>query len=117
MNQVNLRSSFAQMMMKSTPVETPLTNFFGLELPGINPESKKTVLKLLNQNDKNFDIFFKNGLHNHCVHHLLAAYSLGGSPKILEKIYKNEEKRLEPRKPSVIPITQENWTCHLGNNE
>ena len=117
MNQANLISSFSQMMMKFGPSETPLTNYFGVELPGITEESKKTVLKLLNLNDKSYDIFFKKGFHNHCVHHLLAAYSCGASPQRLESIYKRFTHYLKPRHPPTIPITQDNWTAHLGNNE
>ena len=92
--------------------------FKELELPGITKESKEAVLKLLDQNHKNFDIFYNNqGFHNHCAHHLLAAYSCGASPEVLESIYKKSTNYLRPRKPSQLPITQENWETYLGKME
>lgn len=36
-------------------------------------------------------IFTNNqGFHNHVAHHVLAAYSLGAGPKLLEQIYELE---------------------------
>ncbi len=90
----------------------------GVELPGITGDSQKAVSKLLDLNDAKFDIYFNNaGFHNHCAHHLLAAYSLGASPQLLESIYEKNTSYLRSRLPSKVKITKQNWTDHLWKME
>jgi len=116
MNHTHAAEEFPQLTLGS--LETAFKNERGVELPGITGDSQRAVVKLLDQNDKKFDIFFNDkGFHNHCVHHLLAAYSLGASPQLLEAIYKKFEEYLRPRLPSKVKITKENWTEHLGKME
>jgi len=116
MNHIHTVQKFSEMTLGSS--ETPFKNENGVELPGMTGASQRAVVKLLDKNDKNFDIFFNDrGFHNHCVHHLLAAYSCGASPQLLEAIYKRFEEYLRPRLPSKVKITKENWTQYLSRDD
>ena len=84
---------------------------------GQTNQTQATTLKLLKENNRNFDIFFKGFLHNHIAHHLLAAYTSGTSQESLHRIYENSAKYIEPRLPSKVTITEENWTEHLHQAE
>ena len=114
--QSNIVSSLTKIAWN--PSITPFKNLFGVELPGITLESQKTVSKLLDKNNKKFDIFFNElGFHTHCSHHILAAYSFGAQSDLLNKIYKIHANTLLPKRPSKVQLTPENWTQYLGKNE
>jgi len=106
-----------------TEIQSPETqqlpafnNLGGLRLFGITPETQRTTQQLLDTNHEKYHIFFtKGGLHNHLVHHVLAAYSLGANPDRLKEIYEFHAADQRPKPPPQITITQENWTEHLGN--
>ena len=88
------------------------------EIPGATVKAKEATLKFLEKNDRSFDIFFKeSGLHNHLVHHILAAYAFGASTELITQIYEDHASYQRPRLPPQVTITEENWTQHLGRNE
>lgn len=97
----------------------PFSNPTSIALPGITNETQKVTLELLEKNHQNFDIFYNDNLfHNHFVHHILAAYSMGASVDNLKDVYdKNYVKYQRPKPPSKIRITHENWKEHLGQPE
>ncbi|GAA5955384.1 hypothetical protein JCM10213_002868 [Rhodosporidiobolus nylandii] len=87
-------------------------------LGGITDESRETVRRCLEENHIRSHTFFNDkGFHNHCAHHLLAAYSMGGTPQLLEDILKlHHETAFKPMPPMVpVEITEANWTEHLGD--
>jgi len=87
----------------------------GAQVPGSTNQTQETTLNLLEQNSLNFSIFFNDkGYHNHCVHHLLAAYAFGASSERLNRIYEKYANYLRPRLPPKVTITEENWTEYLG---
>ena len=58
-------------------------------IPGLSQESAEETNKFLQENHTKHNIFFETqiGLHNHIVHHLLTAYSLGATPSQLKQAY------------------------------
>ncbi|KWU42821.1 hypothetical protein RHOSPDRAFT_20535, partial [Rhodotorula sp. JG-1b] len=62
--------------------------------------------------------FNDKGFHNHCSHHLLAAYSLGAPPALLQDILElhRETASVSDAVPSIRGIINEsNWTEYLGD--
>jgi Questin oxidase-like len=51
---------------------------------------------------------------SHATHHVLAIYGLGASPEIIEEAYRRHTY-LKPAFDSPEPITDKNFTKHLGN--
>ena len=96
--------------------EIPFSNPIAIALPGVSSETQQVALELLEKNHRNFDIFYNDKLfHNHFVHHILAAYSLGASVDNLRDAYdKNYILYQRPKPPSKVKITRENWEEHLG---
>ncbi|KAF8630301.1 hypothetical protein AX15_003013 [Amanita polypyramis BW_CC] len=92
-----------------------------LNLPGTTHASKSLVESLLAKDTHEHHCYFRPsiGLHNHLNHHLLAAYDLGASTSLLQKIYDTEAKAQRPifteEKDEAITITKENWTKYLGD--
>lgn len=85
--------------------------------PGVTAESAKAVATLLRQNHVKYHCFFNDeGFHNHLPHHLLAAYSLGCTPSLLEAAYKLHADYQREQKQSPEPITEQNWKGHLGKH-
>ncbi|GAA5820629.1 hypothetical protein JCM10212_005714 [Sporobolomyces blumeae] len=87
-------------------------------LAGQSWASRDTVRQCLQENHINSHTFFNDkGFHNHCAHHLLAAYSLGASPSLLEEILTlHQETASKPMPPmALIEITEANWTEYLGD--
>ncbi|CCO35038.1 hypothetical protein BN14_09151 [Rhizoctonia solani AG-1 IB] len=85
---------------------------------GITPESTATLRRLLIENHKRFHIFFnEKGYHNHLSHHLFAAYGIGAPAHILHAAFDEHAEYQRPSYKSPEPITQENWTKHLGNED
>jgi len=65
----------------------------GLQLPGITEESRRTTAKLILKNHVSYHCFFNDkGFHNHLIHHVLAAFSLGAPPKRLEEFTNYTQK-------------------------
>lgn len=107
-----------------------------LTLPG-SYSSKKVVEDLLLKDAQEHHCFFNaSGFHNHLSHQyvliwiicpilipfsLLAAYDLGASATLLQKIYENEAKIQRPILLSdtdkQIVITADNWTQYIGNRK
>ncbi|KAI9250765.1 hypothetical protein BY458DRAFT_22457 [Sporodiniella umbellata] len=88
---------------------------FTIVLPGSNKDAHEETEQLLLKNNKDFHIFFnEKKFHNHFVHHLLAAYSLGASKEKLQEIYEIHAPVQRPLKPSVIKITRDNYKQYLG---
>ncbi|CAL1713313.1 unnamed protein product [Somion occarium] len=96
-----------------------------LNVPGATAESKATVERLLDDDRKTHHCLFgKGGFHNHASHHLLAAYDLGAPAKLLEAIYDEGKKGLNPlrpdasttKEPYTVTITRGNWTQYLGTD-
>ncbi|KZP16253.1 hypothetical protein FIBSPDRAFT_748982 [Athelia psychrophila] len=89
---------------------------------GTTPESKRLLENLLEDDRKTHHCFFnQTGFHNHLSHHLLAAYDLGASAKLLQAINDDSADSAshqrpidldEPKSPGTI--TENNWTEHFG---
>jgi hypothetical protein len=88
---------------------------FSIIVPGITPDAALLSEQLLLKNNKEFHIFFnEKKFHNHLIHHLLAAYSLGASKEKLQEIFDVHAKDQRPLPPSIDTITRENYTKYLG---
>lgn len=113
----SLLSSLFQKKLPFTGI--PFSNPTSIALPGITHETQKVTLELLEKNHQEFDIFYDDRLfHNHFVHHVLAAYSLGASVDNLKDVYdKNYIKYQRPKPSSKVKITRGNWREHLGKPE
>ena len=116
---MNSHNSLASLSKTILPFsDKPFVNLTGIQLPGITSETQKLTMELLQKNHDKFDIFFnEKGFHNHFVHHLLAAYSLGGSQQLLNRIYERHLSYQRPKAPPKVTITRDNWTQYLGKNE
>ncbi|BGP09142.1 hypothetical protein JCM10049v2_004997 [Rhodotorula toruloides] len=118
--------------MHETPLQRaqrldPKRLFGGMKAPthgstagvgGVTAESRETVRRCLEENHIHAHTFFNDkGFHNHCSHHLLAAYSLGASPALLDDILKlHHETAFKPMPPMApVEIDEGNWTEHLGD--
>lgn len=118
-----------------------------LNFPGATPESKATLERLLEDDRQRNHCFYGRGLHNHLSHQcvllltstgcvlirvgvwcsLLAAYDLGAPAKLLQAIYDNEAKDLDPIhmadratklvEEQHVDITLRNWTEFLGQHK
>ncbi|BGP41181.1 hypothetical protein JCM10449v2_005155 [Rhodotorula kratochvilovae] len=89
-------------------------------LGGITAESTETTRRCLEENHIHSHTFFNDmGFHNHCSHHLLASYSLGASPSLIEDIFKLHQETASKPMPPLAPkeITETNWTDHLGDEQ
>ncbi|GAA6022709.1 hypothetical protein JCM10207_008073 [Rhodosporidiobolus poonsookiae] len=98
-------------------VEQPTGGLVG-GLGGITAESRDTVRRCLEENHVHAHTFFNDkGFHNHCAHHLLAAYSMGATPQLLEEILSLHHETAFKPMPDMVPmeITEANWTEHLGD--
>ncbi|GAA5989514.1 hypothetical protein JCM11641_005557 [Rhodosporidiobolus odoratus] len=87
-------------------------------LGGITDEAQETVTRCLQHNHLHSHTFFNDdGFHNHCAHHLLAAYSLGGTPELLEDILKLHLDTAFKPMPSMmqVQIHEGNWKDYLGD--
>ncbi|PCH34666.1 hypothetical protein WOLCODRAFT_27361 [Wolfiporia cocos MD-104 SS10] len=85
---------------------------------GITHESKLAVAKTLKADYVHRHGFINEaGFHNHCSHHLLAAFALGAPPQLLNAIYDAHEVRTLPALKSPGAITQENFYDHLGDKK
>ncbi|KAK7033554.1 hypothetical protein VNI00_012778 [Paramarasmius palmivorus] len=91
-----------------------------LNLPRSSPESKPVAEAILLKDALEYHCFFREPeLHNHLSHHVLAAYDLGATPSLLQKMYNDEA----PKQRSIIlnkddmkiGVTTDNWTEYLGN--
>ncbi|KAH9036506.1 hypothetical protein EDB85DRAFT_1940391 [Lactarius pseudohatsudake] len=84
-------------------------------LPGPTSASARALLSVLKHNRQNHHIFFNDrGFHNHVTHHVLAIYSLGASPEIIENAYGTHDY-LKPAFESPDFITEKNFAEHLGD--
>ncbi|KAE9409719.1 hypothetical protein BT96DRAFT_872370 [Gymnopus androsaceus JB14] len=91
-----------------------------LNLPRASPASKTLTEALLWKDAQQNHCYFKqSGLHNHLSHHILAAYDLGASPGLLQKIYDNEASSQRPivleEKDKDIAIDEDSWSQYLGD--
>ncbi|EUC54157.1 transmembrane protein, putative [Rhizoctonia solani AG-3 Rhs1AP] len=85
---------------------------------GITPESTAVLRRLLIENHKRFHIFFNDkGFHNHLSHHLFAAYGIGAPGHVLQAAFDEHAEYQRSAYKSPEPITQDNWTKHLGNED
>ncbi|KAG8681544.1 hypothetical protein FRC11_000991, partial [Ceratobasidium sp. 423] len=104
------------------PTATFPTAFTNPTIPtpnaGITAESTTALRRLLIENHKRFHVFFNNrGFHNHLSHHLFAAYGIGAPAHVLQKAFDDHSSYQRPAYQSPEPITHENWTKHLGNED
>lgn len=102
-------------------------------LPGPTEASSQALLNVLLHNRENNHIFFNDkGYHkcvssamsmtkslshfdqSHATHHMLAIYGLGASPEIIKDAY-SRHNYLKPAFDSPEPITDKNFTEHLGD--
>ncbi len=55
---------------------------------------------------------------SHASHHVLAVYALGASPELIRDVnYKTHLPKLLPTFANPGPITEENFTEHLGDEK
>ncbi|KAH8984551.1 hypothetical protein EDB86DRAFT_3084442 [Lactarius hatsudake] len=95
----------------STPTSTGAPG-----LPGPTHVSTQAVLEVLRHDFKNHPPFVNHvKFHNHASHHILAVYALGASPELIRDVYKTHLPVLQPTVVSPVPITQENFVEHLGD--
>ncbi|KAF9003377.1 hypothetical protein BDQ17DRAFT_1480126 [Cyathus striatus] len=92
-----------------------------VNFPGISSESKKCAEDLLQKDAESHHCYFNNrGFHNHVSHYVLAAYDLGASATLLEKIYQFEAKPqrslFSEETDKDINVTPENWLQYVGNS-
>ncbi|GAA5995664.1 hypothetical protein JCM5350_007794 [Sporobolomyces pararoseus] len=126
-NKIETQETGAQSFARRQQMLDPQSLFGGMSHPsqgslkglaGHSWESKEAVRRCLEENHVNSHTFFNDkGFHNHCAHHLLAAYSLGASPSLLEEILTlHKETASKPMPPlAPIDITENNWTEYLGD--
>ncbi|GAA6009671.1 hypothetical protein JCM11491_001054 [Sporobolomyces phaffii] len=119
--------SGAQTFARKQQVLDPRSLFGGMAHPsqgslnglaGHSWEAKEAVRNCLEANHVDSHTFFNDkGFHNHCAHHLLAAYSLGAAPSLINEIYSLHKETASKPMPPLAPIdvTEHNWTEHLGD--
>ncbi|KAH9974960.1 hypothetical protein BGW80DRAFT_1457912 [Lactifluus volemus] len=87
-----------------------------VSLPGPTDASARALLNVLLHNREHYHIFYNyRGFQNHVTHHVLAIYGLGASPEIIEDAYRTTRDHLKPAFRSPEPITDQNFTKHLGD--
>ncbi|KAI9486089.1 MAG: hypothetical protein EXX96DRAFT_30833 [Benjaminiella poitrasii] len=90
-------------------------DIFSIIMPGITPEAAQLSTQLLMKNNKEFHCFFNDKkFHNHLIHHLLAAYSLGANKETLQEIFDIHAKDQRPLPPSAIELDRRNYHSYLG---
>ncbi|KAI7892228.1 uncharacterized protein EV154DRAFT_441653 [Mucor mucedo] len=89
---------------------------FSIIAPGVSPEAALLSDHLLSKNHKEFHCFFnEKKFHNHLIHHLLAAYSLGASKEKIQQIFDEHASYQKPAPPLLaITLTRENYKDYLG---
>jgi hypothetical protein len=109
------------------PLSTGITPF-----PGHTSESARALLGVLKHNYQTHHNFFNElGYHkyvhsshsryngpkssSHATHHVLALYTLGASPEIIEDAYKTAHDYLLPVIKTPGPITENNFGEHLAD--
>ncbi|KAG2346149.1 hypothetical protein BDR05DRAFT_878666 [Suillus weaverae] len=96
--------------------QPPLASICPQRWPGINAESTKMLLKVLEDNHSRWHIFFNyKGFHNHAAHHLLAIWAMGASAKIIFSAYETHCVYQRPAFDSPSRITRHNFNEHLGD--
>jgi Questin oxidase-like len=86
--------------------------------PGITQEARDTVADLLLENHVESHCFFnEKKFHNHLVHGVLAAYSLGAKPDRIKAIYKDHASYQKPIGTVLTTFTESDWKSQLGNAE
>ncbi|CAK5270641.1 unnamed protein product [Mycena citricolor] len=79
------------------------------------PEAARKLQELLARDARDHHCYFDDrGFKNHNSHHLIAAYDLGATPALLEKIYEGESVPLLPLGPQHDNFTDQTWTTRLG---
>ncbi|KAI3595169.1 hypothetical protein WG66_009401 [Moniliophthora roreri] len=91
-----------------------------LNLPRPSPGCKTITENLLLKDAQAHHCFFRaTGLHNHLSHHILAAYDLGATPALLQKIYDDEASDQRPivleEQDKEIKVTADSWKQYVGN--
>lgn len=89
-----------------------------LRLPGPSFATASLVRKLLQINHVKFDWQFNDsGFHNHLSHSILAAFSLGASPDLIQDTFDLHSKIQKPMCALRRKISFQNWTRWLGESE
>lgn len=102
-------------LLFQTP-QPPLSSTCPQRWPGIDAESTKMLLKVLEDNHSRWHIFFNyKGFHNHAAHHLLAIWAMGASAKIIFSAYETHCVYQRPAFDSPSRITRHNFNEHLGD--
>ncbi|KAG1869215.1 hypothetical protein C8R48DRAFT_597975 [Suillus tomentosus] len=102
-------------LLFQTP-QPPLSSTCPQRWPGIDAESTKVLLKVLEDNHSRWHIFFNyKGFHNHAAHHLLAIWAMGASAKIIFSAYETHCVYQRPAFDSPSRITRHNFNEHLGD--
>ncbi|OAX38705.1 hypothetical protein K503DRAFT_677249, partial [Rhizopogon vinicolor AM-OR11-026] len=96
--------------------QPPLASICPQRWPGIDAESTKVLLKLLEDNHCRWHIFFNyKRFHNHAAHHLLAIWAMGASANIILSAYETHCQYQRPAFDSPSNITRHNFNEYLGD--
>ncbi|KAK7033555.1 hypothetical protein VNI00_012779 [Paramarasmius palmivorus] len=91
-----------------------------LNLPRPSPGCKPITESLLLKDAQAHHCFFRAaGLHNHLSHHILAAYDLGATSSLLQKIYDDEASDQRPiileDQDKNMKVNTKSWKQYVGN--
>ncbi|KAJ1956984.1 hypothetical protein GGI12_005158, partial [Dipsacomyces acuminosporus] len=92
----------------------------GLQLPGIDAKTRKEATRLCARDYLEHHVFFNyTQFHNHLIHHLLAAFTIGASAERLQVIYDINTPMQRPSIPpsSEVVITKDNYEQYLSQEE
>ncbi|KAG2048627.1 hypothetical protein BDR06DRAFT_895223 [Suillus hirtellus] len=102
-------------LLFQTP-QPPLSSICPQRWSGIDAESTKMLLKVLEDNHSRWHIFFNyKRFHNHAAHHILAIWAMGASAKIIFSAYETHCVYQRPAFDSPSRITRHNFNEHLGD--
>ncbi|KAE8377941.1 hypothetical protein BDV26DRAFT_292672 [Aspergillus bertholletiae] len=100
--------------MASASVVSISPNIIGeFSMPHISPEAIATLNQLLQENHDRYHPFFNDkGFHNHIVHYLLSAVSLGATSENLSRAFTQERAIQRPQ----LPLNEDNLTRLADTN-
>ncbi|KAF8994981.1 hypothetical protein BDQ17DRAFT_1412346 [Cyathus striatus] len=92
------------------------TNNYSLIWAGVTPSSTDTLVRLLEDDYKNWHVYFNNrGFHNHTAHIVLALWSMGAHESVIKAAFDLSASIQRPAFTSPGDIDAKNWKEHLGD--
>ncbi|KAF9532871.1 hypothetical protein CPB83DRAFT_846517 [Crepidotus variabilis] len=101
------------------PISYQLTKQGQVNFPGLTASSKKLTEALVKKDSDEHHCYYRpSGIHNHTIHHILAAYDLGAKPALLQKIFNQDAPVQRPiileEQDKGIVVDGSNWKRHVG---